>query len=131
VTVVEDFEVDLLGEHKPSKPAQTESLSDSGSCSGGEVDGGPPARPTILLKASSSSNLKSAKGASTSSKSKSTTKKRPAYQTKAERKLDKLKQKARREEKMGEGKLRRKMNGVSAGHGGGKGKKGKGGRGKR
>lgn len=141
VTVVENFEVDPLGEHKPSRPTPTGSASESDS--NGEDDNSPN-QTTNPSKASSAINRshpqpsapsakqKSGKPTtSNSSKSKPTTKKRPAYQTKAERRLDKFKQKARRAEKMEEGKLKRKINGSGGGHWASKGKKQKGGRGKR
>jgi len=137
VTVVENFEVDPLGEHRPSRLTPTGSAD-----SNGEDDNSPNpmTNPSKALSANRSHPQPSAPSAkqtsgkpttSNSSKSKPTTKKRPAYQTKAERRLDKFKQKARRAEKMEEGKVKRKINGSGGGHWASKGKKQKGGRGKR
>ena len=119
VTVVEDFEVDPLGEYRP---ARLGSASDSDS----DGEATPMANPPKSSLATALSS-KQKKTASSAHKNKPSTKKRPAYQTKAERKLDRLKQKVRRGEKVEEGKLRRKVKSVGGGHGRGKGKKVKGG----
>lgn len=104
VTVVEDFDVDILGDHQPSRLANAPD---------------PEAQEGVRFsttKTAPTSHRSKPSGLASSSKPSSAPKKkgRPAYQTKSERRSDKLKQKAKRTEKADDEKMKRKMSGAGS-----------------
>lgn len=113
VTVVEDFDVDVLGEYRPSRPIAGPDDEDDNnskpSTSTLPKTSKAPSRRTSSFTLPSKSNTSSTKPSTPKKKG------RPSYLTKAERRLDKLKQKAKRSEKAEDEKIKRKMSGAVGG----------------